>query len=667
MFFKEVVSKFDMISPSILPDRYKKIVMKATSSKAEPTQSSHMHDVMVSIKKGGSLSGRHTPAGAIIHHIRQRLLSQDMIVVLKAYTLLHFVFRNANHTVFQRLAVKTLVHNPYCHTSRPSRTSWASLSSRTSTRTTITDESFDRSDVRYSLPIPTAVTPDIDPLTAFVVSYATYLSARLRLKAQADFPPVRCTDSGDGIVAGYFENADELRVIKAADELIATTDALVSIPFSPITCSTTSTMIHLRSLLDPTIRLLSRDVFLLWRTTCNTIKRMVSLYFDMDKEIAIQALNVYSRFVSTTARAAKVFPVLAKLVPRWRAPTHTISLDLAPSMREYVGAVNLDQVNMREQPLRFAHTGNNFEKGVQTESARLKHDECSFADAGLQDLLCTLPAVMHALHALFALGGRGFPKLSKYDVTGATGLAVRPSNGMCAASEVSCSSSSSDSSASNSSQACVTSDDCVRADCKKTTKNLKKKTARVVGNAAVSAILTDVRRLWETLEKGMERVHDEFFTTSGEETVRCLEIYTRYVGLCEEARNFFYGKIDASGKNFRLECERNVDPMTLLASMRKHADNSRHQHSLLTQRSQLEHHHHHQQQRLRRPHLQSKGRSDLVHSHAQDGLYRVCVPAFEDDIEWCYCKLLALRLYVDLSHVKRFVDRAVRSWQRKRN
>lgn len=571
MFFREVVSKFDAISPPILSDRYKRIVLRATSPKAEPTQSSQMHDVMASIKKGGSLSHKHTPAGATIHHIRQRLLSHDMVVVLKAYTLLHYVFRNANHAVFQRLAVKTLVYNPCSHSSRPSRISWTSISSRTS-RTTVSDESFHRTDVRYELPIPASVAPDLDPLTAFVVAYATYLSARLRLKAQADFPPVRCTDSGDAIVVGHFEQADEATVIKAADELIAVMEAALAIPFSSVTGTTTSTMMHLRWVLNPTLRLLSRDVFLLWRTTCNTIMRMVSLYFEMEKEVAIQALNVYSRFVATTGRAAKVFPILAKLLPRWQPPTHTISLDLAPSMREYVRDVNSNNIEDNGMTRHSCpHEGRKFEKGGQTDSMETSEANCSFTSVGLQDLLYTLPAVMHALEALFSLGANGFPKLGRNLSNNNSGLSPKSARVTGAISEVSSASSSTDSTTSANSHRCLSLED---SD-KKNIKRMTKKGKRVVGNAAVSAIVADVQRLWRTFEHGMERLRQVYFETSGEETRRCLGIYSAYVRLSGEAQSFFHGKL-GNAKDFPLFSNQNHKPADQLRPMRQYAAKQQH-------------------------------------------------------------------------------------------
>lgn len=639
MFFREVASKFDAISPSILSDRYKKLVLKATSGKPEPTQSSHMHDVMVSIKKGGSLSRKHTPAGATIHHIRQRLLSHDMIVVLKSYTLLHYVFRNANHAVFQRLALKTLVDNPYAHHARPSRSSWTSFSSRTS-RTTVTDESFHRTDLRYALPIPAFVAPDLDPLTSFVVAYATYLSARLRLKAQADFPPVRCTDTGDRIVSAHFEQADQVTVIKAADELITTTDAALAIPFSAISRTTTSTMIHLKSVLNPTLHLLSRDIFLLWRTTCNTIMRMVSLYFEMEKQLAVQALNVYSRFVATTARAAKIFPILARLLPRWRPPTHSISLDLAPSMQKYVQDGNSD-THKNDPASRHPNSPNEhkkFEKSAQTDTMEISSRNHSFSQVGLQDLLYTLPAVMHALDALFGLGANGFPKCME-NITTITHnnnhqngnnnnrVSSKLSRAICPLSEIS-SASSADSTTSINSQIASSSADNDKKNTTKTTNDSK----RFVGHAAVRAIMTDVQRLWHTLENGIKRLEKLYFMASHDECVRCLAIYTEYVRLCEEAQSFFLGKFRNS-KLYSIYSHQNHNPPRQLHIMRKYLEK--------LQLKQQQHHHPPNIAQLN-SHLRTTSHNDLLpnsHLHSRgraivrDNLYSDCAPSFDDDIE----------------------------------
>lgn len=532
MFFQKVMAKFDAKGPTLLHDPYRKVVSKATSATPNPIQSSDMHEVVIALRKGGSLSDKHTAAGAIIHNIRLKLVSDDMLVVLKAYTLLHYIFRNASHAVFRRLANKTLIEH---RKSDPSHTSRMSRTSRASQTMMSENSCCNSSKINYALPIPHSRT-NSDPLTAFIAAYAKYLSERLRLKAQADFPPVRTTDSSDEMVAAHFLRASDVQVTMAAKELVNAVDAILSIPFDAIVGEKiTLTMRHLRAILDPALRLISRDVLLLWQTTCNTITRMISLYYHMQKPLADEALTVYSRFVSVVSQADGIFSLLVRVYPKWRPPILAVPLDLGPSMRQH--ALEITEVS-QPTPLSPFHPGISDDRMCvkeKVDNLRETQIESPFQDMRLHGVLHTLTAVIHALEALFSLRLVTTPTENTDQIdTGSSITSSRQSLPSSAESSTSSTASSSDSILNSGVEFVYDSPDA-------STKQSHGRGAEIgrVCSESVAAMMEDVCKLWHTLEVGMIRLCEQFFSTNGEDTVRSLALYSKYVQLCKEARIFF--------------------------------------------------------------------------------------------------------------------------------
>ena len=77
-------------------DVWKVAVVKATNHAITQPKEKHVQVILRGTHWGGNMADKSTPAGAVFHQLRKRLLFTDWIVVLKALIVFHRIFQDGN-------------------------------------------------------------------------------------------------------------------------------------------------------------------------------------------------------------------------------------------------------------------------------------------------------------------------------------------------------------------------------------------------------------------------------------------------------------------------------------------------------------------------------------------------------------------------------------------
>lgn len=84
--------------------QWKVVCVKATNHELSPPKGKHVMHILRGLRIGGDISRRNNPIGAVFYHLRKRMTSNDWIVVLKAQTIFHHLFRDGNPRFADRVA-----------------------------------------------------------------------------------------------------------------------------------------------------------------------------------------------------------------------------------------------------------------------------------------------------------------------------------------------------------------------------------------------------------------------------------------------------------------------------------------------------------------------------------------------------------------------------------
>ncbi|CDF34211.1 Phosphatidylinositol-binding clathrin assembly protein [Chondrus crispus] len=271
-------------------DNWKIVCVKATSHHLVPPKGKHVRVIMEGLRFGGSISNRESPVGGIFYHLRKRLMLSNWVVVIKALTIFHHIFRDGNEKFVEYVAVT--------YRSMFKMDFFADGSS----------EGFAHS--------------------GFIRTYGAYIEQWLTMKAAINFPPGKSKED-DTALTGLYRNASIEDLLAALPVVMDTVDALLGLQLQGQTRHS--------PVANPAFTMILRDMTIFWITLSEGLIRLLDLYFELDIPKAVIALDVYKRFVAMVSNAQPFFENARSLPLRWQIPElGAISLELMDSMQEYI-------------------------------------------------------------------------------------------------------------------------------------------------------------------------------------------------------------------------------------------------------------------------------------------------------------------------------------------
>lgn len=268
-------------------DEWKTVVVKATRHNPGPPKKKHVARIMAGLGFGGSISNRESPVGGIFYHMRKRLMQNDWIVVLKALTIFHHVFREGNEKFTAYVAA--------------------------SARDIFVMDSFS------------------DPTgqgrahMGFIKSYGAYLEQWCAMRAAIDFPR---SSRGDGAGTAKYRTAPVEELYAGLPVMMDTVEKVFALELGG----------HIRyaPAAQPGITMVLRDLTILWVALTEGMIRLLDLFFELPQDKAPIGLDIYKRYVGIV-EVARTFFNMANQLGAWNAPeTTVVSTDLIESMEDYV-------------------------------------------------------------------------------------------------------------------------------------------------------------------------------------------------------------------------------------------------------------------------------------------------------------------------------------------
>lgn len=283
-------------------DNWKIVCVKATNHDLAAPKGKHVRVIMEGLRWGGSISNRESPAGGIFYHLRKRMMQNEWIVVVKAQTIFHHIFRDGNEKFVEYIAAN--------------------------------NRSI------FKMDFFADGSPEGFAHTGFIKSYGAYIEQWLAMKAAIKFPPGKSKEDDPAITSCY-RNSPIEDLLAALPVIMDTVDALIGLQLTGQTRHT--------PVATPAFTMILRDLTICWVTLSEGLIRLLDLFFQLEIPTAIIALDVYKRFVATVANAQPFFESARSLPTRWQVPElGAISLELVDSMQEYID--NGPQDNTPKEP-----------------------------------------------------------------------------------------------------------------------------------------------------------------------------------------------------------------------------------------------------------------------------------------------------------------------------
>ena len=85
-------------------DNWKVYCVKATNHDLVAPKGKHVRVIMNGLSWGGSISNRDSPVGGVFHHLRKRMVAKEWMVVVKAQTIFHHIFRDGPQKLVSDIA-----------------------------------------------------------------------------------------------------------------------------------------------------------------------------------------------------------------------------------------------------------------------------------------------------------------------------------------------------------------------------------------------------------------------------------------------------------------------------------------------------------------------------------------------------------------------------------
>uniref|UniRef100_A0A7S1XGM9 ENTH domain-containing protein n=1 Tax=Compsopogon caeruleus TaxID=31354 RepID=A0A7S1XGM9_9RHOD len=270
-------------------DNWKVVVVKATNHDVGPPKAKHVRSIMQGLQWGGTIANRESPAGGIFYHLRKRLLEKDWIVVLKALTIYHHIFREGNEKFTAYVAANA--------------------------RGLFSVTGFgDSSSEGYAY-------------SGFIRSYSQYLEQWCAMKAVINYPAGKSMDSEN--FAQRFEGDNLTLIVNQIPILMDTIVRLQSMEIGG--------QVRYSPVANPTMIMLLKDLTHLWGSVMTGLKSLTERFFSMDQSLAPEGLKIYQRYLEMVERSSRFFEVARQLLPRWNPPAiDSIPKGLTAKMEDYI-------------------------------------------------------------------------------------------------------------------------------------------------------------------------------------------------------------------------------------------------------------------------------------------------------------------------------------------